>query len=230
MTEPDSTVFSQLDTYFDNAYESVDLIASTINADNSYTEQGKNESFERNTQEHRTAVEHLSDKIDKVSEHADNLLATAEAAELPESTDPSEHLATEMQANRILGRNMTEFKDIAQWYRSTSPCPARTTVIQELTARGVLSSESARSLLHSSDSYRAAHDQHVRIKTAVNGIYRPKLNQLTAKVNNRRADTTGWNAVRDLRGSTVDGLPSDINVQVGTWTPNNAEHLYRNRR
>ncbi|NLT57177.1 MAG: hypothetical protein GXX79_21970, partial [Actinomycetales bacterium] len=208
---------------------STELIATRLNNDTSYTDEGRDERFTRHTREHHEHLDKLTQTIDKIIPAAEEHFNQVKANVFPTPTTDDQALVAEMQASRILSRpGMTDPEKAAGWVRDTPPSPARTAVMEELVARGVLDSEHLDGLIEAtSPGYIEAKNQHMRAQTLVNSMYRPRLNAIATTLNNRRAPLLDPVQRHD---SSIAGELPQLNVgPVPGWTPNNAETVYRNQ-
>lgn len=222
-----TTPFEQIDQSLGAVEESTDIIAGALANHDGYTDQGRDERWSRHTQEHRAHVDQLAETIGKIVPAAEEHVTAVRAEALPTPADTAAATVAEAQAARILNRpGMTDHKTAVQWFRDTPPSATRTAVVEELQARGVLNAEQVDGLIEEAHpAYSDAKRQLNSAQSLVNGVYRPRVEAVAARLDNRNAPLV--DPLQRHRSSLFDALPP-VNVgSVPTWTPNNAETVYR---
>lgn len=227
-TLPAVTGYAILQGQIAAAQDSADTIARAINDSPNYTEEGRQERFEKHTAEHRDYLAKVTERVDQIVSDAEQRYASARADLLPVPEDDTASAAAEMQAQRILARpGMTDGSAALAWLTESEPSPARTAVIEELQARGILRQDTIDRVLDSDPAAAAAAQARTAAQTVASAYLRPQLSALARRLDNRNAQ--GPSAMESLQVGKIDGLPPLEVRGLPGWTPTSAESAYRSR-
>lgn len=222
-----SNPFEEIDQSIGAVEESTDIIAGALAKHPEYTDQGRDERYARHTQDHRAHLDQLTATINKIIPAAEEHVAATRAEAFPTPADDTAATVAEAQAARILNRpGMTDHATAVQWFRDTPPSAARTAVVEELQARGILNPAQVDGLIEEAHpAYADAKRQLGSAQALVNGVYRPRVKAVAARLDNRRAPLVGQ---AQRHPSNIFGTLPPVELgPVPTWTPNNAENVYR---
>lgn len=230
MSDTDTPIeFVTLDASITATQESADLIARKIGESDHHTDTGKDDAYTRNTAEHREHLAKLTAKVEEITTTAEQHHADVYATVMPTPQNDTAAVAAELQAARILARpDMNDPASIGEYITTAPASPARTAVIQELVARGVISDETANAhLLGAHPDYLAATRGLNAAQTVTSTVYRPRLQALARRLEDRTAP--GADSTERHPASIVPHLPA-LNVgDIPAWAGNNAEQVYRNQ-
>lgn len=227
-TLPAVTGYAILQGQIAAAQDSADTIARAINTSPNYTEQGRQERYEKHTAEHRAYLATVTERVDQIVTDAEQHYATTRASLLPTPEDDTAAAAAEMQAQRILARpGMTDGSTALAWLTDSEPSPARTAVIEELQARGILSQSTIDRVLDSNPEAAAAAQARTAAQTVANTYIKPQLSALARRLDSRHAQ--GPNGMESMQIGNIPGLPPLEVRGLPGWTPTSAESAYRSR-
>lgn len=146
----------QIESEIKQLHESIQRKASNLTAARSQlTDEGFTKQWERSTAAERARLAELTGVADGWAASARTAAEKVRAAQFPQPTD-SQRDGAERTAARILGRNLDN-KAAVKLLRDMEPSPAKSIVMEELQARGVIGADMVHGVLcEVSEEYRDA--------------------------------------------------------------------------
>lgn len=162
----------QIENEINQVHAEIQRKASKLNARRrELTAQGFTAEWERATAPERARIAELTGVADGWATSARTAAAKAKAAQLPQPTD-AQRDGAERTAARILGRNLDN-QGAVKLLRDMEPSPAKSIVMEELQARGVISPDMVHGVLCDvSEEYRDATRTETNADTAASVLNR----------------------------------------------------------
>lgn len=208
--------------------QSLEVIARNVNADHDLTDAGKDSAWQKYTAPHRAYVAQVEVALETISKSIDKAFNEARDAALPTATADTGKLVAEMELQRIINRGLPA--DVDGLYRlvtSHEPSPTRTALIEELEARGRLSSEMISGILKETSPEVAAVTEMMIQHTRIASVFGYNLRTMYKVLDHRKAAFNYWSSL--TRSDTDYDMEVPVSVFVAPWKPTNAETVYRAR-
>ncbi|MFR4189129.1 MAG: hypothetical protein ACLT2I_04120 [Corynebacterium variabile] len=218
---------AQIESEINQVHAEIRRKASSLNARRGeLTSQGFTAEWERATAVERNRLQELAGVADGWATSARTAAQKIKGSVLPQPTDEQRDGA-ERTAARILGRNL-DSAAAAKLVRELDASPAKTIVVEELQARGVISADMVHGVLCDvSEEYRGA-TRAEQAADATAGILNRRLNGVASKLELGSVQTSGeggevtstptlrdmdLSPVADVRVAAVPG--ADVRHNVG---------------
>lgn len=181
------TIFNQLFDQTTAALDSAEFLAQHINGNHDLTESGKDSQWEKYTTTHSEYVKYLTDTINQVRTAAAAEVADTRDAALPTAKSDNARMVAELTAQRLLNRGtLTNLESVNRWFGTEDISPARTVVVAELAARGIIEADHVDVLVKSaSPSYDIALANQSQAETILVHLIQSKVNRLAGKLADR---------------------------------------------
>lgn len=231
-----TTPYEKFDQSLAGLDDSLTNLTRYVHGKDDLTDKGKDEYMDRATTRHKEHLAKLNAAAQEMEDQAVAAVDKVRATILPTPQDDTQALAAEMQASRILNRpGMDDASTALQWIQGTPPSPARTVVLEELQARGVLKPEYVDgALVGAHPEYAQARQGVTQVRTVLNNVYRPHLANIEHRLNYRRTEgthipETPATVRTGLNSSVMGGDLPNLNVPVAGWTNDSTDNLLANQ-
>lgn len=212
------TIFNDLFDQATAALDSAHFLAEHITGNHDLTESGKDSHWEKYTTVHRDYAKYLNDQITKIREAAATEVQNSFDDEMPVATTDQARVAAELAAQRVLSRGtLTNLATVNQWFTQEPASPARTLVVDELVARGVIEPDHVDVLVRrASPVYEMAIKNQAQADTILVNLIQRKVRQLTDKLADRTKvafnDALDISTVQSRVDSilTIQGAPTTV--------------------
>lgn len=224
--------FADIEAQIDQLHNSVTKIAGWYHNSGDYTPEGRASKYAAALDDqrfnYRGKAAALSQLINNLAPAAQAKAAKVRDGLLPVAKDPTEQLAAELQAQRLMGR-ATEQSDIMNLVEQSDPSPGLTLAIEEWQARGQLKDEYADAVLMSkSPEYQAAQTE-VKQVTQMAGFLRQRMEKTNAQMDTPVPKDRGFTPSMEMVEG--DGWPESIavdEVPSGAFGEVTVDPVYRN--
>lgn len=181
------TIYNQLFNETSAAIDSAHFLADRIKADTNLTEEGKATQWQKQTTVHRDYAAYLNDQITQIRAAAAAEVSNAFDDEMPAATTDQGRIASELAAQRVIGRgSLTNLATVNQWFTQEPASPARTLVVNELVARNVIEADHVDVLAQqASPIYAMSIKNQSAADTILVNLLQRKVRQLNEKLADR---------------------------------------------
>lgn len=222
-----TTVLMDIENQLTLCSSSLSAIAGYVTHSDQLSEKGKADSWEKYTKHHAKFVGQMKAVLDTVMKGVEKETELVLADQMPQATSPAEITVAELQASRILSRNLKGFNAINAWYQTAPVSPARTIVVEELKGRGQISDDEFLAMItNSAEDYRRAVNKERLVGGAIYHFLKPRIAELEKRLKDmhRSANTELLHSVSKLQVE-LDALELATTPQVPAWKPEHIDHF-----
>lgn len=216
-----TTVFRDMQNELVRCSNAMDTIQQyLLTREDEYTLKGLAEQWTENTKTHAAFLGQMKKALDTIVPAMEKETQRLLDAEKPQATSPAEVTTAELQASRILARNLSTLEEAHKWIQDTPASPARTIVLDELKARGVITADEVITLITiGNPAYQQQVTAEKLVKTVVNSFIGPRIASLEKNV-----EHMGYQPAIDVPSVIVvqgklDTVELPVTPQVPTFTP-----------
>lgn len=220
--------FPKISATLTGVKESLEVIKKAVDADTDLTDSGKAAQWERLTTEHAKVVAQIETALETIGKNVTSAVQAERDKALPTATTDTGGVRAELEAQRILARgNLKSHGDIWTYFTEHGATPTRTTIVDEFEQRGIIDRESINGMIYEdSPEFARLLDMSKKFAT-VNGLFIANLRVVNELLAGRFGDVRYFFDGSVLGEDLLLEVPGT--VAVPTWTPTQAEKIYRAR-
>lgn len=216
-----TTVFRDMQNELVRCSNAMDAIQSyLLSRHDEYTIEGMAVQWTEHTQTHAEFLGKMKAALDTIVPAMEKKTQQLLDAEKPQATSPAEATTAELQASRVLARNLSTLEEAHKWIQDTPATPARTIVLDELKARGVITADEVITLITiNNPAYQQQVTAEQLVKTVVTSFIGPRITSLEESVKRMGSQPAVDVPSVIVVQSKLDTVELPVTPQVPTFTP-----------
>lgn len=225
--------FAEVEAQIKQLHGSVSQVAGWYRDSGDYTPEGRAAKYAAALDDkrfnYRGKAQQLSQLIDNLTPAAQAKVAQARAKVMPVAKDPTEQLAAELQAQRLMNRPGLKQTDIMKLVREADPSPGLTLAVEEWQARGQLGEDFTEATLSAkSPEYEQAQAESRQVYQLA-GFLKQRLDKTVEQMDTTREVDT--RVMPDVEAVVNDGWVAGVDmddVPSGAFGEVTVDPVYRN--
>lgn len=223
--------FTAIEDQINQLHNGVSKVAKHYHDSEHYTPDGRVEKFagvmDDQRYNYRGRADKLRSVIGQIQPSLQERAATARAQALPNPTDPTERLAAEMEAQRIMARDGMNALKLTGMMQSTGVTPGMAVAAAEYIAQGKLDPGTLDAVLETHSPELAQANKDLRMAPTFINQLETRLDNATKQMSNTApVDTRRQVPLAEIIGDHVSA--AEIDVPAGAFEPVPVDPVFRN--